>query len=140
MPEKKGRAKSPPFHAYPEWTEAKFYAFLRSGLRAKWTRWPPKYEVLAAAKRKYEGPNKRQKFEYQCAVCGGWFPQKEVAVDHIVPVGSLRSLDDLPGFVSRLFVGKESLQVLCDADHQLKTNQERKDRNDQAISHYDQAI
>lgn len=103
-------------------------AFLRSGLRAKWTRWPPKYAVLAAAKRKYEGPNKRQKFEYQCAQCGGWFPQKEVAVDHIVPVGALRSLDDLPIFVAKLFVGPDKLQVLCDADHQVKTNKEREER------------
>lgn len=122
--------KTPPLKQWPEWSEAKYWAFLRSGLRAKWSRWPPKYAVLAAAKRKYDGPNKRQKFEYQCAECGGWFPQKGVSVDHRVPVGALRSLDDLPGFVERLFVGVEGLQVLCDADHQVKTNKERKERNE----------
>src|SRR5574342_495004 len=60
------RMKTPPFGPYPEWSTAKFWAFLRSGLRAKWQRWPPKYAVVAKSKRKYEGENKRQKFEYQC--------------------------------------------------------------------------
>lgn len=92
-------------------------------------RWPPVYEALNAAKRPYEGPNKRQKFEYQCAGCGGWFIRKAVQVDHIVPTGSLKSYEDLPGFVERLFVGVEGLQILCiDTCHAAKTAQEREDR------------
>ena len=103
---------------------------------AKWGRWPPKYEALAAVKRPFvavNGEKSRQKFEYQCAVCGQWFPQKLVSVDHIIPVGTLRKFDDLPGFVQRLFVGVEGLQVLCDPDHQLKTNQEREDRKNASL-------
>lgn len=76
----------------------------------------------------YVGPNPRQKFEYQCAICGGWFPDKEVTVDHIEPVGTLKSFADLPEFVEKLFCPVEGLQVLCDVDHQAKTNKERFDR------------
>lgn len=122
------KGKTPPCEIYPTWTEAKFWAFIRSGLRSKWTRWPPKYEVLAAAKRPYVGEDKRRKFEYQCASCGLWHPQKEVSVDHIVPVGTLKSWDDLVTFCQRLFVPATGLQVLCDTCHQAKTNQERKER------------
>ena len=117
--------KSEPFPPYPDWTTAKFWAFLRSGLRAKWTRWPPKYAVLAAAKRKYEGPNVRQKFEYQCAHCQAYWPQKEVSVDHIVPVGTLRTWEDIAPFCQRLFVGEDQLQVLCDTCHNKKTQEEK---------------
>jgi 5-methylcytosine-specific restriction endonuclease McrA len=120
-----GKARTPPFAAYPEWSEAKFWAFLRSGLRAKWTRWPPKYEVLRKAKRPYIGDNKRQKHEFQCASCAGWFPQKSVTVDHIIPAGQLRSWEDLPGFAERLFCSADGLQVLCDVCHLAKTKEER---------------
>lgn len=117
--------KTPPCSHYPAWTTAKFWSFIRSGLRNKWTRWPPRYEALNDAKRKYTGPDKRRKFEYQCAECKNWWAQKEVQVDHIHPVGSLNKYEDLPRFVRRLFVGKDKLRVLCKACHQAKTNEDR---------------
>ena len=109
--------RTPPFEAYPQWTEAKFFAFLRAGLRAKWMRWPPKWETLQAASRPYKGPDKRKKTEYRCAKCKKWYSAKDVSVDHIEPVGRLSSYDDLPGFVARLFVAKEKLRVLCNPCH-----------------------
>lgn len=126
---KKGRATTPPYEAWPSWSEAKFWQFIRSGLRAKWSRWPPKYAVLDKAKREYKGDNKRQKFEYKCAKCKKYFPAKEVSVDHIEPVGTLRCFEDLPDFCRRLFVGVDKLQVLHKACHDKKTLQERKDKN-----------
>ena len=129
-----GKARTPPLTMYPAWSEAKFWAFLRSGLRAKWQRWPPRFEILKTAQRPYVlaldtngNPvgNKRQKYEYQCAQCGNWFPQKEVSVDHIEPVGTLKAYSDLPGFVERLFVGVDKLQILCDNCHTAKTQEER---------------
>lgn len=126
--EKKGRKTTPPFEAWPQWTEAKFWSFLRSGLRAKWSRWPPKYAVLAAATRPYNGPNKRQKKETQCAECKKWHPQKDISVDHITPVGTLRCYEDLPDFCRRLFVGIDKLQCLCKACHDRKTYAENQER------------
>jgi len=112
--------RTPPHPEYPSWTEARFRQFIRSALRAAWSRWPPKYEVLAAAKRTVSG--KRHKYEFQCASCKQWFKQKEVQVDHITPVGSDT---DWIQFIQRLFVGKNKLQVLCSECHNLKTKRER---------------
>lgn len=119
------RARTPPYTAYPEWTTAQFFSFLRSGLRAKFTRWPPKYKVLSNAKRNYTGSNPRQKYEFQCAECLSYYQQKQVEVDHIIACGSLNKLEDLPGFVERLFCGVEGLRVLCKPCH-LKITKESK--------------
>ena len=118
--------KTPPFEEYPKWTNAKFWAFMRSGLRSKWSRWPPKWEVLQAASRPYKGPDKRKKKEYQCASCKDWFSQKDVSVDHIIPAGALSSWEDLADFCRRLFVGVQKLQVLCSTCHNKKSIQDRK--------------
>lgn len=106
-------------------TEAAFWSFIRSGLRQKSRRWAPIFQTLAAAKRKSQSDNPRLKWEYQCAMCGNWFPQKAVSVDHIVPCGSLKSFADLPGFVERLFCERDKLRVLCDGCHQCVTNKEK---------------
>lgn len=122
---KKSRARTPPFAAYPAWSEAKFWSFLRSNIRRASSKWPPIYEAKAAARRPNESSNKRLKWEYQCAKCGGWFPDKEVSVDHTVPVGTLKCWEDLPGFCERLFCSSEGLQVLCSTCHGIKTAEER---------------
>lgn len=98
-------------------TEAMFWQWIRSALRQKSRFWKPILEVKKTAKRPYVGPNKRQKYEYCCSECGKWYPDKEVAVHHKNPVGSLNCAADLPGFVERLFCEKEELVVLCDGCH-----------------------
>lgn len=122
----KSRARTPPYPAYPDWSTAKFWGFLRSGLRSTYNRWPAKWDVLKAAKRPYEGKGKQQKWEFKCSECGTYKKAKEVSVDHIIPAGALNSFEDVAGFVERLFVGPEGLQVLCKVCHDLKTSQERK--------------
>jgi 5-methylcytosine-specific restriction endonuclease McrA len=118
--------RTPPFAPYPAWSEAKFFGFLRSALRSASSKWPPKYEVLLAARRPSQSENKRLKWEFQCASCGLWHPQKSVSVDHIIPVGTLRTWDDIAPFCQRLFVGVDGLQVLCSVCHNTKTQEERK--------------
>lgn len=108
------------------YTEAEYFGFIRSGLRHKSNRWPVKYDVLNAAKRPYKGPNKRQKFEWQCNVCKKWVGGKEIAVDHIIPAGSLKTFTDLPRFVETLFCEKDNLQAICTGCHSIKTSEERK--------------
>ena len=115
------RTTSPPFPAHPVWTTSKFFSFLRSGLRSKWMRWPPKFEVLARARRVYRGTNPRQRYEFQCAMCTEYFQQKLVEVDHRVPCGSLKCYDDIAGFVARLFVGVNDLRVVCKPCHRKIT-------------------
>ena len=47
-------------------TESAFWSFIRSALRQKSRWWKPITECKMKARRPYKGPNKRQKFEYQC--------------------------------------------------------------------------
>jgi len=111
------------------WTDSRYFGFIRSALRAAFRRYPPKYQVIQEAKRKKKrgkaDKNGRQKWEYKCAECKKHWPNKVVIVDHIEPAGSLRSYSDLPQFVERLFCGPEGLQVLCKPCHHLKTMEER---------------
>jgi hypothetical protein len=104
-------------------TESAFWSFIRSTLRAKTIYWKPVKEAKLAARKSVNG--KRHKYEYQCAECKGWFKDKDVAVDHIIGAGSLKSAKDLEGFIERLFIEKEGLQVLCQKHHKEKTYFER---------------
>jgi hypothetical protein len=98
-------------------TEAWFWSFLRSGLRRKFMSWPANYQCRNTVRRKYEGPNPRQKFEYLCARCASWFMQKETNVHHKEECGQLKAFSDLPGFVERLFCEPEGLEVICKKCH-----------------------
>lgn len=107
-------------------TESAFWSFIRSALRQKSRWWKPITQCKQASRRAYKGPNKRQKFEHQCALCLNYFPANRVNVDHIIPVGTLKCADDLPGFVERLFCEADNLQVLCDKCHDAKTKFDKK--------------
>lgn len=107
-------------------TESMFWSFIRSALRQKSRWWKPILMCKHKSRRPYKGPNKRQKFEYQCNKCKNWFPEKQIAVDHIVPAGQLNNYSDLPGFVQRLFCEQDNLQTLCSACHDVKTKNEKR--------------
>ncbi len=115
------KIKSPKLRNHFTMTESAFWSFIRSNLRRASRFWKPVLQCKQDARRKYNGVNKRQKWEYQCAECKGWFNDKEVKVDHKTECGSLKSAQDLPGFVERLFCEVDGLQVLCDVDHDRKT-------------------
>lgn len=131
---KKAAAKKPRANVTPKTrnngtlTESAFWSFIRSGLRQKSRWWKPITQCKLNAKRPYKGPNKRQKFEYQCNSCKKWFAEKNINVDHIIPAGSLNCANDLPGFVERLFVEVDGLQVLCSNCHNIKTQKERNEK------------
>ena len=107
-------------------TESAFWSFIRSALRNKSRWWKPITTCKQKSKRAYKGPNKRQKFEYQCNKCKEWFADKNIQVDHKIPAGSLNCAQDLPGFVERLFCEVDGLQILCSTCHNIKTQKEKK--------------
>ena len=94
-------------------TESAFWGFIRSTLRNASRWWKPIAQCRADSKRAYKGTKKLQKWEYQCNHCKDWFMEKEIAVDHKIEAGSLTCGDDLKGFVERLFVEVDGLQILC---------------------------
>ena len=111
------------------WTEAQFWSMIRSALRQATRYWRPAQQCKANSRRKYKGKNKRQKYEYQCKACGEWFKDKEVQIDHIVPAGSLRCWEDLVPFTQRLTCEDvNGYQLLCKKCHQIKTNNEKKNK------------
>lgn len=122
-------ARKPRTRGSGKFTEAGYWTMIRSTLRAKSRYWKPVTETKKKARRKYQGENKLQRWEYQCAQCKGWFKDKEVKVDHINPVGTLKCAEDLPAFVENLFCEEDNLQCLCDACHTIKTKEERENRN-----------
>jgi 5-methylcytosine-specific restriction endonuclease McrA len=119
------KRKNPKTRNAGSMTESAFWSFIRSALRQKSRWWKPILFCKHAARRMYKGPNKRQKFEYQCNECRQWFPEKMINVDHIVPAGTLTCANDLPGFVERLFCEMDNLQVLCSKCHDIKTQSEK---------------
>lgn len=109
-------------------TEAAFWTMIRSTLRQRSRWWKPISACKQDAKRKNQGPNKRQKFEYQCNKCKGWYADKDTQVDHVVEVGTLKCAEDLPTFVENLFCEKDNLQCLCLNCHNKKTQAAKADK------------
>lgn len=108
-------------------TESAFWGSIRSALRQKSRWWLPAIEAKKRVKRKYTGTtNKRQKWEYPCAICKKGFMEKQVVIDHIIEAGTLKCAEDLPGFVERLFCEIDGFQILCEECHHKKTQNERK--------------
>ena len=122
----KSRVEKPYNHG--TMSESAFWGMIRSALRQKSRWWKPISEVKKLAKRtKKDGG--RQKFEYQCAMCKGWFKDKEVQVDHIEESGALKGKEDVGDFIVKLFCEVDGLQVLCnkredgvESCHRKKTN------------------
>lgn len=104
-------------------TEAQWLAWIRSALRSRWLRWLPRAQALEAARVPYNGPNKRRKYSYRCAICGkDDFSGSEVQVDHFPrDAGSIKSIDDIGNFCNNLFCEVDNLRVLCLEDHAIYT-------------------
>ena len=116
--------------AKPEnWTEGRLQGFIIGVLRAGHKRWPFKYEVKNEAKteKKVNPDSGRLAQFYLCSLCSQEFTNKEVEVDHIIPV-----IDQTVGFVDwdtyiqRLFSPKENYQLVCKSCHLAKSNLEKK--------------
>jgi hypothetical protein len=107
-------------------TESQFLAWIRSALRSKSLRWKPRTDALELARRPYKGDNKRQKFEYQCAICQRWFKATDVVVDHYPKAaGSILKLEDVGEFCNNLYCEVDNLRILCSDDHDIYTLQQK---------------
>ena len=102
------------------WSSARYWGWVRSGLRKMSMRWPPLNECLKNARRPLAVKIGNQRWEYQCAMCKEWFARKQVERDHIRPTGSLRSRRDVARFVATLFCELDNLRVLCKNCHEKR--------------------
>lgn len=109
-------------------TESQYLAWIRSALRSKWLRWPPRAEALRAAQTPYVGDNARRKYSYQCAICKrADLSQKDCQVDHFPrDAGSILSVDDIGQFVNRLYCELDNLRVVCVDCHSVHTLAQKK--------------
>ncbi len=108
-------------------TESGHMGKIRSALRRLSRFWKPALAALDKVQRPYVGPNKRQKYEYKCAVCKKWFIRKNVEINHVVPCGTLKSYADVPGFLERLFCEDvKGYNIMCKECHKAETKEQLK--------------
>lgn len=107
-------------------TESEHMGKIRSALRRLSRFWKPALAALNKVKRAHTGDNKRLKNEYQCFKCTKWFPRKDVQINHVVACGTLKSYEDVPSFLSRLFCENlEGYDVQCKECHKATTKEQR---------------
>jgi len=110
-------------------TESMFWSKIRSALRQAFQYWKPMQQALDNASRPSKSANKALKKEYTCKECSEWFPRKEVHIDHIEECGSLKSFDDIQGFIERLTIEDvNGFQVLCKPCHYKKSKETRNEK------------
>lgn len=112
-------------------TPAQQFAFIKGALRAGTVKFPPRYEVLNAAKRgrQINQATGRLAEHYQCAQCLGLFPASLVVTDHINSVVDVTGFSSWDDVIARMFCDADGLQVLCKPCHNnIKTKGEREER------------
>lgn len=105
-------------------TQASFYSWLRGGLRLLWKRYPIKngfkQERLVAVTKSQiiqYGLSQRTKKIGQCEMCSALFPASRLEVDHIIPAGTLKSMDDLQNFATHLLCDETNMRLVCKECH-----------------------
>ena len=111
-------------------TESEFWSFILSALRKATRFWQPATDKKLEGRRPSQSSNKKLKWEFHCEGCGGWFPESEIQLDHIIPIGGLNGPDKVVPWIEKAFVEKDGFQRLCkDKCHAAKTAKEREERN-----------
>jgi 5-methylcytosine-specific restriction endonuclease McrA len=68
--------------------------------------------------------SKRDAVRYQCDCCKELVSGTNIDVDHIDPIGSFKSLDEIERFIKRVYCSWDNLQILCVHCHAAKTSME----------------
>lgn len=134
--------EKPLYDSSGRWVEER--GRIKGAIRRAFRLSPQMREILQAARvelppalKKDGTSGKRNQVRYRCAICGDLFSQKNVQVDHVVPVVPLwkneadMSYDEL---VRGVFCSVSNLQVICSTPlkannnlpscHRQKTNEE----------------
>lgn len=88
-------------------------------LRRLSMKWPPRNRAKNENRREYYKTRKdgtkysKPNFEYKCASCKKWFADKDIQLDHIVPVVDP---EDGNKYTEEEFIGKFAVSLLCYED------------------------
>ena len=111
------------------WTEGRIRGFITTTLRYGSRKWPPKFECLNESKteKRINPASGRLAQFYKCSRCEQEFTNKDVEVDHIIPVVDPQvGFVDWNTFIERLFTERDNFQTLCKPCHKKKTKEENK--------------
>ena len=102
-------------------------------LRRLSIKYPPRLKVLNAAKTTYfitaKNGNPVKRVSFKCQLCGtAGLKQKEVAVDHVIPVVDLEGWTNWEDFINRLYCEQDNLQLICNVCHDKKSATENSER------------
>lgn len=115
-------------------TENEFWTWVRGGMRSGfWNRNPLKFDFIKKKRKLVRNPkldknpkSKPQVWGAECEICNEDFVLKEIQVDHINPVGSIKSLDDLPeAFRNMVMITEDDLRILCRECHATVSHGQR---------------
>lgn len=109
-----------------KWTKSRFNSFIKSALRTASVRWEPRYTTLndAFVGKQINKSTGRLAKHFECSRCQGHFPQKEVEVNHKIPVVPVEGFDSWDAVIERMFCEKNELEVLCKPCHKIVTAEE----------------
>lgn len=114
-------------------SEAAFWSWLRGGIRCIWSKHPVKTLYMDAKRRKIPNPSPKNAKRFPevwgvvCECCGKEVAQKDSEVDHINQSGSFKSLDDIQGFIEKMFfVDFSSIRILCKPCHSVVSHAQNK--------------
>lgn len=115
------------------WTQGRINSFITSVIRKGFSKWPPKYEKLALAKKgKKKNENTGRLAEhYECSICKKEFVSSEIEVDHISPVVPTSGWISWDSYINNLFCSVNNLQVICKTCHKIKSKKENEQRKKQ---------
>lgn len=125
------KPRVPKTRNFGNWTEARYWTFIRTTLRRAFRYWKPAQAALIAVRIPYNVG--RIKWAYLCADCGKAFRREGVEIDHVEPCGQLRSLEDVAGFILRMTPeDPAAYRIRCLKCHQIKTEAEKEARRIQS--------
>lgn len=107
-------------------TEAGMVAWVLSYLRKMTLRWKPRFDRLNAGREKKPlGKNGKDVWANTCEHCGKWFKLSDLVMDHVEPIGGMRSLEDAGRWLTKALVEVDGYQRLDKSCHDIKTKEER---------------
>lgn len=109
------------------WTDGRKHGFIVNTLRYGSRKWPAKFHTLEEAKteKRINPASGRMAQFYKCNACEKEYTNKDVEVDHIIPVvDPAVGFVDWNTFIERMFCDRVNYQVLCKPCHKKKTKEE----------------